>query len=654
MKSRRYLELLSKEYKTIEEASSEIIELTAVSVLPKGTEYFLSDLHGQHDSFARILRSASGNTRDKISLEFGDTLTDNQKNQLANLIYEPSKFMNILKDERKFTAVWIRKTIINLLRVLERVAAKYSRHKVRTNIPEHYRELIDEMLNVSGEEMNKKAYFNTLIDTIIEIDASFDFIRTVCHVIQDLSIDHLHIVGDIYDRGVRPDKIVEVLMTRDNVDLQFGNHDVLWIGAVLGNDCLICNVIRNALSYSNYESLDAYGINLRPLSIFAESTYADDPCERFQPRILTPNKYDNSSKDLTAKMYKAISMIQFKLTSQLIDRNPELGMAHRNVFKKVNFETNIYTDWDGKEYPLLDNHFPTIDPEYPNRLTEEEKQILSLLKSSFAHSKKLQNHIRYLLNIGSVYKVMNSNILVHGCIPMEKDGSFAQFEYEGDIYTGKALLDFFDNQIRIAQHSTDNLKRRKAVDMFWYMWCGPKSPMFGKSQLSAFENLFVDDKTVRKEYYNPYYALSKEEKYVDKIFEEFGLDPEKSHIINGHVPVKLKDGEKPISANGKVYVIDGGISKAYQPKTGIAGYTLTFNSHNLSLAEHSNYETMESVHGAYTPKVHVTEKFPERILIKDTDEGSEIVKTIEELKELLDAYRTGKLRENMDIEYDRQ
>lgn len=649
MKSRRYLELLSKKYKTIEEASSEIIELTAVSVLPKGTEYFLSDLHGQHDAFARILRSASGNTRDKISLEFGGSLSENEKNQLSNLIYEPSKFMNLMKDNKKFTPIWIRKTIINLLRVLERVAAKYSRHKVRTKIPGHYRELIDEMLNVSGEEMNKSEYFNTLIDTIIEIDASFDFIRTICHVIQDLSIDHLHIVGDIYDRGVRPDKIVDILMSRENVDLQFGNHDVLWIGAALGNESLICNVIRNALSYSNYESIEAaYAINLRPLSVFAESTYGDDPCERFQPRILTPNKYDNFSKDITAKMYKAISMIQFKLTSQLIDRNPELGMDHRNVFRKVDFKRNIYTDWDGKEYPLLDDHFPTIDPDFPSRLTEEEKQIISLLKSSFAHSEKLQKHIRYLLNIGSVYKIMNSNILVHGCIPLEKDGSFSTFEYEGEVYSGKSLLDFFDNQVRLAQHSTNKLKRQKAIDMFWYMWCGPKSPMFGKSQLSAFENLFVDDKGVREEYYNPYYTLSKEEKYVDKIFEEFGLDPKRSHIINGHVPVKMKDGEKPISANGKVYVIDGGISKAYQPKTGIAGYTLTFNSHNLSLAEHSNYETMETVHGAYTPKVHVTEKFSERILIKDTDEGKALQNTIEELKELLNAYRTGEIREDMD------
>lgn len=648
MKSRRYLELLAKQYKTIEEASSEIIKLTAVSVLPKGTEYFLSDLHGQHDSFERILRSASGNTRDKISLEFGNTLTENQKNQLSNLIYEPSKFMNIMKDNRKFTAVWIRKTIINLLRVLERVAAKYSRHKVRSKIPEHYSELIDEMLNVSGEEMNKRQYFNTLIDTIIEIDASFDFIRTVCHVIQELSIDHLHIVGDIYDRGERPDKIVDILMGMDNVDIQYGNHDVLWMGAALGNDSLLCHVLRIALSYSNYESIESYGINLRPLSVFAEITYADDPCERFQPRILTPNKYDNSSRDLTAKMHKAISIMQFKLTSQLIDRNPELGMAHRNVLRKVDFRTNIYTDWDGKEYPLLDNHFPTIDPDFPSVLTDEEKTILAMLRSSFAHSKKLQNHTRYLLNAGSVYKIMNSNLLVHGCIPMEKDGSFAQFEYEGIVYSGKALMDFFDDQVRIAQHSQDKAKKRRAVDLFWYLWCGPKSPMFGKSQLSAFENLFIEDKAMRKEYYNPYYELSKDEKYVNKIFEEFGLDPEKAHIINGHVPVKLKDGEKPISANGKVYVIDGGISKAYQPKTGIAGYTLTFNSHHLALAEHSNYETMETVHGAYTPDVHITEEFPKRFLIKDTDEGAEIQRRIEELKELLQAYRTGEIREDME------
>lgn len=655
MDNLKYLKLLSREYDTIEKTISEIIKLKATSVLPKGTEYFLSDLHGEYSSFTRILRSASGNTRQKISQEFKYEMTEDQMNELSNLIYEPSNFITLMIKSKDFTESWIKKTIFNLIKLLKVVTSKYSRSKVRSKIPEAYRDLIDEMLHIDYIEVNKQDYFDTLINTIIDIDASKEFITALCHLIQDVSVDCLHIVGDVFDRGPRPDIIMDLLMDHPNIDIQWGNHDIIWMGAALGNRVLVANVVRIALGYNNFDSLeDGYGVNLRPLYTLAIEKYDDDPCELFMPRIVDENKYYTINKYATAKMHKAISIIQFKLACQTIKRNPQYNMDHRMVFENIDFDRNMYFAEDGKEYPLLDTNFPTIDKNDPCKLTDEEFEVIESLNTSFRHSEKMQSHLKFLLDKGSVYKIMNSNLLFHGCIPMNDDGSFKALIYDNKEYHGKALLDFFDAKAREASYlprSLNSKEREKVLDLYWYMWCGPKSPLFGKHKMSTFENFFIGrDLKISKEYSDAYFKLSKKEEYVDKMFKEFGLNPKTSHVINGHIPVKLKDGQEPISANGKMYVIDGGISKAYQPKTGIAGYTLMFNSHHLALAEHSNYEVMESVHGAYTPKLHITEKFPNRILIRDTDEGKEMEEKIKDLTCLFEAYKQGVIKESSNVE----
>ncbi len=506
------------------------------------------------------------------------------------------------------------------------------------------------MLHIDYIEINKQDYFDTLIDTIIEINASKEIITTLCHLIQNVSVDCLHIVGDIFDRGPRPDIIMDVLMDHHDIDIQWGNHDIIWMGAALGNRALVANVVRIALGYNNFDSLeDGYGINLRPLYSFAIDVYKDDPCERFMPRIVDENKYYSVNKYATAKMHKAISIIQFKLASQILKRNPQYNMDHRITLENIDFEKNVYIAEDGKEYPLLDTNFPTVDKKDPIKLTDREHEVIESLNTSFRHSEKMQTHLKFLFDKGSVYKVTNSNLLFHGCIPMNEDGSFKTLVYDGVEYSGKSLMDFFDEKARETAYlprSINSKEREKVLDLFWYMWCGPISPLFGKHKMSTFENFFIGrDLPISKEVSDPYFKLSKKEEFVDKIFQEFNLNPKTSHVINGHIPVKLKDGQQPISANGKMYVIDGGISKAYQPKTGIAGYTLMFNSHYLALAEHSNYEVMESVHGAYTPKLHITERFPERLLVKDTDEGKEIEERIKELTSLFEAYKQGIIKE---------
>ncbi|WP_297811251.1 fructose-1,6-bisphosphatase [uncultured Finegoldia sp.] len=648
MNNIKYLKLLSKEFPTIEQAANKIISLTSLSVLPKGTEYFLSDLHGQYDSFNRIIKSASGNTRIKIDLEFKNTLSESKKNQLANLIYDPHTIINITKENHEYTETWIRNTIFYLIKIAKRVASKYSRQKVREKTPLFYRDLIDEMLNIQYESLNKKEYFDQLLDSIIKIEVSENFIVTLCELIQDLNIGWLHIVGDIFDRGKRPDIIMDTLIAKKDVDIQYGNHDVTWIGAYLGSEVNCCNVVRNAISYNNFQSLeDGYGINLRLLSSLADDVYFDDPCERFKVRILDDDKHKESDLLHAARMHKAISIIQFKLENQLFKRNPEFDQLDRVCLERVDFRNGIYKDFNGKSHALLDIKFPTIDPDNPLELTEREKEVVNCISKSFTTSSRLKEHMDFLFAYGSVYKIANSNLLFHGCIPMKEDGSFEEFTYQSNSYSGKSLLDFFEGIINSAKNMDDNDPDRKtALDFFWYMWCGPKSPMFGKSKISTFENFFITDKDVRKEVRNPYFSLSKIEKYADRIFEEFNLNPDTSHIINGHVPVKSINGENPIAANGKTYVIDGGISEAYQKKTGIAGYTLTFNSHHLALAKHKNFKVMESVHGAYTPEVKITEEFPKRMLIKDTDEGKAILELITDLEDLIDAYRSGTIQQN--------
>ena len=646
MRDEKYLKLLAKEYPTIQAASSEIVNLTAICQLPKGTEYFFSDIHGEYEAFVHLLRSASGIIRMKIADLFDSTLTEAEQNMLANLIYEPEKVTGCLQEFGKDTNDWKKLTIYRLVQVCKEVGSKYTRSKVRKKMPPEYAYILDELLHVNHDG-NKKVYYNEIIHSILEMGVGDNFIIALCHLIQNLSVDSLHIIGDIFDRGPRPDIIMNELMAFHDVDIQWGNHDISWMGAACGNRTLMANVVRMGISYNNFDALeDGYGINLRALSIFASQAYKDDPCTYFYPKMLDENEYDRVDSVLAAKMHKAIAIIQFKLAGQLIKRHPEYGMDDRNLLEKVDYEKGCLL-YGGKEYPLLDTFFPTIDPKNPLRLTREEEELMNALEASFRHSEVLHRHIRFLYTNGSMYKCANSNLLFHGCIPMTKEGEFETYvSADGKGYKGKALLDYLNTQVQNAYLLPEDAEgKQKAVDFMWYLWCGAKSPVFGKSKLSAFEHYFVADKVMQKESMNPYYKLSEQEEICDKIFHEFGLDPETSHIINGHVPVKIKDGEKPVKAGGKLYVIDGGISKAYQSKTGIAGYTLIFNSHCLALAEHRNYMKMEGNPPSYAPEVHVTERLPERMKVVDTDIGVQLKEQIDDLKELVNAYREGVIKE---------
>lgn len=645
MRDERYLQLLAKEYPTQKDANSEIVNLMAICQLPKGTEYFFSDLHGEYEAFVHLLRSASGVIRTKIRELFDDTLSEQEQNQLANLIYEPEKVLMCIDEFKRDAQDFKRLTIYRLVQICQEVGSKYTRSKVRKKMPMEYAYIMDELLNVSHRG-NKKSYYQAIIRSIMEVGAEEDFIITLCHLIQNLSVDKLHIIGDIFDRGPRPDIIMNELIAFHDVDIQWGNHDISWMGAACGNLQLVANVVRMGISYNNFDALeDGYGINLRALSTFASNIYRDDPCKVFMPKMLDENQYDFVDAVLAAKMHKAITVIQFKLIGQLLECHPEYKMDERNVLKMINYEAGIIK-LGNKEYELLDKHFPTIDPKNPLKLTREEKDLMNTIAASFKHSEVLHRHIRFLYSNGSMYHRVNSNLLFHGCIPMTKDGEFESLEIGGIEYKGKALLDKINQIVRNAYFMPEGSKEKQdAVDFMWYLWCGAKSPLFGKSKLAAFESYFIADKSVKKEIMNPYYQLSENEEVCNKIFKEFDMNPKFSHIINGHVPVKIKDGEQPIKANGKLYVIDGGISKAYQSKTGIAGYTLISNSHYLALAQHRNYMKIENSMGAYTPEVQITEVYKKRLKVADTDNGKELFEQIEDLKELKHAYQTGILKE---------
>lgn len=646
MTNERVLQLLSKEYPTIDAAASEIINLSAILHLPKGTEYFFSDIHGEYSAFAHLVRSASGSIREKIQMVFENYLSEDDLNEMAHLIYDPIVVLNTMELEDQLTDEFLRIRIFQLVELSKFVASKYSRRKVRSKFPKAYVEILDELMHVDYDEFNKKAYYRTIIDTIIQTGTAKKFLIELCYLIQNISVDALHVIGDIYDRGAHPDLVMDTMMEFPNVDIQWGNHDIAWMGAACGNETLIAIVIRNGLMYNTFDFLeDGYGINLRVLSEFASATYEGDPCACFSTKQLEPTKYDTTTPELSSKMAKAIAVIQFKLAGQIIERHPEYGMDDRNVLKNINYETMEYVV-GGKSYPMKDKYFPTIDPKNPLKLTKGEQNTIDALKASFLHSEPLHRHVRYLYAKGASYKMVNSNLLFHGCIPMTEDGEFDSLTFKGKSYSGKDLMDYLDKQIRNAYFLGQRARgKRDAVDLMWYLWTGAKSPMFGKSKMVTFENYFVDAKEIRKEIYNPYFKLSQRPEICDKIFNEFSMNPDTSHIINGHVPVKIKDGESPVKAGGKLYVIDGGISKAYQPKTGIAGYTLIFNSHSLSLAEHRSFEKIMDDISAYTPTLTVSEHMPERLLVMDTDDGKEIQAHIDDLLALIDAYRSGDMKE---------
>lgn len=644
MRDFAYLKLLAREYPTIKAASSEIINLTAIRGLPKGTEYFFSDLHGEHEAFIHLLRSSSGIIREKIKETFGYIIPEEEQMELANLIYYPEQVLNMVGMANKDTDDWKRINIYRLVQICKEVSSKYTRSKVRKKMPQEFAYVIDELIHVDYNADNKRVYYSEIIRSIIDIDIADKFIIALCELIQNLTVDNLHIIGDIFDRGPRADLIMNELMHFHDVDVQWGNHDISWMGAATGNLACICNVLRIAISYNSFDVLeDGYGINLRPLSMFAASTYYQDACERFVPHILDQNIYDAVDPGLAAKMHKAIAVIQFKVEGQIIKRHPEYEMNDRLLLEQVDFEHGTVTV-GGCEYPMRDMYFPTIYPQDPLQLTKEEEELLHTLQLSFKHSDLLHKHVKFLYSHGSLYKCYNKNLLYHGCIPMREDGSFDEMVADGVAYSGRSLMDYIDKQVQNAYFLPEGARGKEAArDFMWYLWCGAKSPVYGKAKMTTFEHYFIEAKETHKEAMNPYYKLSIKEEYCNSILEEFGLPIKGGHIINGHVPVKIKDGETPIKANGKLYIIDGGLSKAYQSKTGIAGYTLIYNSNHLALAEHKPFLPGKE----NTPKVTIVEKMKTRVMVGDTDLGKELAARIDDLKELVNAYREGILKEKM-------
>lgn len=640
----KYLELLSKSFKNIAETSTEIINLQAIMNLPKGTEHFMTDIHGEYEAFNHVLRNGSGTIRMKIDDIYGDTLSETEKKELATVIYYPKeKIELILKRDNFNVEKWITNTIYKLIEVCRLVSSKYTRSKVRKAMTKDFEYILQELLYEKKELPNKKEYVECIVDTIISIDRGKEFIIAISDLIQRLNIDHLHIVGDIYDRGPSPHLIMDRLIEYNNVDIQWGNHDILWIGAALGNKACIANVIRICCRYNNNDILEeAYGINLLPLATFAMKYYSNDPCKRFRPK-------EGIDNDLTAQMHKAISIIQFKVEGLYSERNPELEMSSRESLKYIDYDKGSI-NLNGIEYQLNDLNFPTINKNKPLELSEEESELLDKLKISFISSEKLQKHIHLLFSKGSMYLKQNSNLLFHACIPMEENGEFSELYLEDGYYKGKALMDKIENIVRLAYYDRKNVEvNKKYRDFIWYLWAGRLSPLFGKDIMKTFERYFIDDKTTHKENKNPYHKLINNEEICNKIFKEFEMNPQTSHIINGHIPVKVKEGESPVKANGKLLIIDGGFSKAYQTTTGIAGYTLTYNSYGIKLASHLAFNSKDDVIKNDSDMISshiVVEHKIKRMKVKDTDKGKEIQAQINDLKKLLKAYRLGLIKSN--------
>jgi len=635
----KYLRLLAREYPTIESAASEIINLSAIRSLPKGTEYFFSDIHGEYEAFLHMLRSASGMIKIKIDLVLGKTVSASDREELAELIYYPEKEIARLTGAGELSDEWKRLSIYRLILVCETVSAKYTRSRIRKRIPEDMVYILDELLNVT-DDVNKDYYYDEIISAILSTGIAENFIISLCRLIRSVCIDKLHIIGDIFDRGPRADVILDELMKTHDVDIQWGNHDISWMGAAAGNRVLIANVIRIAMRYNNFDVLeDGYGLNLRALAVFAAETYENDDCALYMPNALDDNVYDPVDLRLAAKMHKAITVIQMKLEGQLIAKHPEWEMSDRDLFGRTDFVRGTVMI-DGREHELLDKSFPTVDPASPLELSEGEAELMNVLRASFRHSEKLQRHIRFIYARGAMYKTCNNNLLFHGCIPMDENGELQSLNIRGQMYSGKALLDKLGELVNQAFFSSGE-EKSFAGDFMWYLWCGAKSPLYGKDKMAFFERGLLADKSLHTENYNAYYTFSEKPEVCMSLLGHFGLDPKTGHIINGHVPVRIKNGESPVKADGKLFVIDGGISKAYQSTTGIAGYTLIYDSHSLNLAEHKPFVAGES---GNTPTIHLVEKLDHRANVCDTDKGEELLDRISDLRQLLEAYKAGTIK----------
>jgi len=641
------LKILSKQYPTIASASTEIINLQSILNLPKSTEHFMTDIHGAYEQFLHILKNGSGSVRRKIDEEFGNTLSVKDKKALATLIYYPEEKLEIVRQSEDNIEDWYKITLHRLVQITKRVASKYTRSKVRKALPKDFAYVIEELITEKVEVQDKEAYYNEIIHTIIKIGRAPEFIVALANVIQQLVIDHLHIVGDIFDRGEGPHIVMDVLRHYHSIDIQWGNHDVIWMGAAAGHKACIANVLRLSARYGNLSILEeGYGINLIPLATFAMDKYADVNCDAF--KIKYSHDYDVKGLDLDVKMHKAVFVLQMKLEGQLIKANPEFEMDDRLLLDKIDYENKTVTAY-GKVYPIKDCDFPTVDPKDPYKLTEEEELLMDRLSVAFAKCTLLQKHVKFLFTKGSLYKIYNSNLLYHGCVPLDENGHFKKVKLYGKTYSGKALYDKLEYYARRGYYAeAGSSERLRGQDILWYIWANPSSPVFGKDRMTTFERYLIEDKESHVEHKNPYYSFLDEPAIIDKILEEFGLNPAFSHIINGHVPVEQKKGESPIKCGGKLLIIDGGFSKAYQEKTGIAGYTLVYSSHGMRIVAHEPFESTEDAilneKDIVSDSVTV-ETAAFRLRVADTDTGYDIREQIARLERLLKAYKDGDIIE---------
>ena len=648
MKNIRYLRLLAEKYPSIQSVATEIINLQAILNLPKGTEHFMSDLHGESDAFMHILNNASGVIREKIDLIYGHTLSRSDRAELAALIYYPERKLELIKQSVPDLAEFYRINLQRLIEVCRFVATKYTRSRVRKRLPEGFAYIIDELLNTNYDNTNKELYYEQIISTIIDIDQADAFVCALAGVIKTLAVDTLHIIGDIFDRGPRPDIICELLQRHHSVDIQWGNHDIVWMGAAAGSPACIATVMLNTLAYNNLDLIeDIYGINIRPLAVFAGRTYGE--CPRFFPHLERGEDPAGEDLALAARMRKAIAVILFKLEGQIILRHPDYGMDSRLLLSAIDPVAGTVTI-DGQVYPLCDRDLPTLDMHDPYALSAEEQRVIDHLRRSFLRCEKLQRDIRFLYSKGGLYKCCNQNLLFHGCIPLREDGSLAEITLDGETYSGRAYLDHAERLARQGYFApSGSPEKQRGEDFLWYLWCGPCSPLFGRAKMTTFERLFLDDEATYEEPRTAYYRFTDNEEVCLALLREFGLGSAHSHIINGHVPVRSKDGESPIKAGGRLLLIDGGFCKVYHKRTGIAGYTLIYNSQGMRIAAHEPFDSTEravrenlDIHSTTT----VFEAAQDRIKISDTDVGREITGRLAELNLLLQAYLSGVIKES--------
>ena len=648
-KTLRYLKTLSRSYPNSQAVSTEIINLRAILNLPKGTEHYISDIHGEYQGLRHILRNASGSVRRKIDQALGDYLSTADRDALAALIYYPEHKLRHLRHQGLLSPEWYTITLKQLVAICKITTSKYTRSKVRRILPKDFEYIISELMTTGSKDFNKEDYFEQILQSIIETEAADQFITAMCHLVQDSVIDRLHVVGDIYDRGDSPHLVMDELEKQRHIDIQWGNHDILWMGAAAGDLCCVSNAVRICLRYNNYDFMEGgYGINMRPLSLFALETYANDPCACFMPKHGPDDTPDPHNDAIIAKMHKAMAVIQFKIEGQTARRHPEYRMEDRLLLDKMDLKRGVVT-LDGAEYPLRDTSFPTLDPADPYALTPGEQKVLEGLQLSFLNCEKLQRHVDFLYKKGAMYRYYNGCLMFHGCIPMNPDGSFSELEIYGVRCSGRSLFDRCEELVREGRFSRDKAERQRGADFMWYLWCGSKSPLFGKDKMATFERYFIADKKTHQETSDPYFTLAYNAEACERVLDAFGIHDKDAVIVNGHIPVKIRKGESPIKVPGKLLIIDGGMSKAYQSVTGIAGYTLVSNSHQMYLSEHEpSVSEEETIHHNrdMDSRIIPVKTYARRLTIADTDDGRELAAQIEDLKLLLEAYRTGLIKQD--------